>query len=70
MTDQSPPDFHLSRDQVAIEYGISKRFLELAAVKGGGPVMTKISKRMVRYRRADIEIWLASKRVSNTSEKV
>lgn len=69
MAEATSPDFHLSRDQVESEYGISKRFLELAAVKGGGPIMTKISARMVRYRRADIEEWLTSKRIAHTSEK-
>lgn len=63
------PDFLLSRKDVRREYGISENLLEKKAVTGGGPIMTKISARMVRYRRADIEDWLASKRIENTAQE-
>jgi len=53
----------LSRDDVADRFGISRRWLELAAHKGEGPPMVKISRRMVRYRAADIEAWLQARRV-------
>lgn len=53
----------LSRDQVAVRYGISRRWLELAAYKGEGPPMVKLSRRMVRYRPQDIEDWLRRKEV-------
>lgn len=59
----------LSRDDVEREYGISRRKLELAAVKGDGPRMLKISRKMVRYRQDDIEEWLESRAVNSTSEK-
>ncbi len=67
--DTRSPDYHLNRKEIEAEYGITARWLELAAVKGGGPIMTKISARMVRYRRADIEEWLASKRIENTAQE-
>lgn len=63
------PDFLLSRKDVHREYGISENLLEKKAVTGGGPIMTKISARMVRYRRADIEEWLASKRIDSTAQE-
>lgn len=57
------PDRLLSRDDVAYRFGLSRRWLELAAHKGEGPPMVKISRRMVRYRAADIEAWLQARRV-------
>lgn len=54
----------LSRDQVAGRYGISRRWLELAAHKGEGPPMVKLSRCMVRYRPQDIEEWLRRKEVA------
>jgi len=58
----------MSRKEVQDEFGLSENLLEKLAVRGGGPIMTKISARMVRYRRSDIEAWLASKRIANTAE--
>lgn len=57
----------LSRDEVEATYGITKRFLEIAACKGGGPVFVKVG-RLTRYRVQDIEDWIARHRFSNTSE--
>lgn len=60
----------LSRSEVESEYGLSKRWLEIAALKGNGPQMTRISRKMIRYRRADIESWLESRVVQSTSEEI
>ena len=49
----------LDRREVEENYGIGKRFLEVAAVKGEGPPMVKIG-RLVRYRARDIEAWIDS----------
>lgn len=57
-----------SRQEVADEYGLTVRYLELAAHRGEGPPMIKISRRMVRYRRDDIEAWLAARVVDNSAE--
>lgn len=57
-----------SRQEVADEYGLTVRYLELAAHRGDGPPMVKISRRMVRYRRDDIEAWLAEHRIDNSAE--
>ncbi len=59
----------LSRDEVEATYGISKRFLEIAACKGGGPAFVKVG-RLTRYRAQDIEDWITQHRFSNTSEAV
>jgi predicted DNA-binding transcriptional regulator AlpA len=58
----------LSRDDIQDEYGLSRRWLELAALRGDGPPMRKISARMVRYERAEFEGWLAARRVVSTSD--
>lgn len=57
----------LSRDEVAAFFGIPKRFLEIAACKGGGPAFVKVG-RLTRYRGEDIEAWIAKNRFSSTSE--
>ena len=56
----------LSRDEVEAIYGIPKRFLELAACKGGGPLFVKIG-RLTRYRTAELEAWIAQHSFSSTS---
>ena len=54
----------LDRAQVEAIFGLSKRWLELAAHRGEGPAMLKISRRMVRYRAGDVTTWLAARRVN------
>ncbi|MGM0583463.1 MAG: helix-turn-helix transcriptional regulator [Pseudomonadota bacterium] len=53
----------LSRDDIEWEYGLTRRFLEIAAHRGDGPPFIKISRRCVRYRRTDLEAWLAARTV-------
>jgi predicted DNA-binding transcriptional regulator AlpA len=52
----------LTRTDVESEYGIGKRYLEVAAMRREGPPFIKIG-RSVRYRRSDIESWISSRRV-------
>ena len=47
----------LTRDEVQSFFGISKRFLELAAARGDGPPYLRLG-RNVRYRVADVRAWL------------
>lgn len=47
----------LERQEVEARFGISKRFLEVSAMKKSGPRMVKIG-RLVRYRVKDIETWI------------
>ena len=56
----------LTRQEVQEIFGIKKRFLELAAVSGGGPIMIKFG-RSVRYRASDIRLWIADHEVQSTS---
>ena len=53
----------LSREEVESEFGIPKRWLELAAHKGEGPPYVKLSRRMVLYRRSDIIAFLEARTV-------
>ncbi len=57
----------LSRTEVEEEWGISRRFLEISAVRGDGPRMVRVG-RLVKYRPEDIEAWLEVRTVSSTSE--
>jgi len=63
------PDELLSRDQVEQQYGLSRRWLELAAVRGDGPIMVRISRRMIRYRRSDVVAWISSRTVRSTADQ-
>jgi predicted DNA-binding transcriptional regulator AlpA len=58
----------LSRDEIQAEYGISRRWLELAAISGEGPPFIKVSSRMVRYRRNQLEKWLNDREFDNTTQ--
>lgn len=63
------PDRLLTRAQVEVSFGLSRRFLEVAAVKGGGPPMVKIG-RSVRYQAGDVRTWIEARRVESTSQGV
>ncbi len=62
-----PDDMLLSRPQVEMHFGISRRFLETSAVRGDSPPMVKIG-RSVKYRVADLRKWIDAQRVNSTSE--
>lgn len=57
----------LTRAEVEATFGISRRFLEMAAVKGNGPLMTRIGRR-VMYAPSDIHAWLDRNKVASTSD--
>ena len=48
----------LSRTEVEALYGLSVRYLELAALKGNGPRFIKLGHRTVRYRCCDVDAWI------------
>ncbi|SIO07311.1 helix-turn-helix transcriptional regulator [Vannielia litorea] len=56
----------LSRDEVAEIYGISKRFLETAAMRDASPPAVRLGHRTVRYRVADIEAWIEAQTGTTT----
>ncbi len=57
----------LTRAEVEVNFGLSRRFLEISAVKGNGPPFIKIN-RAVRYRVSDLREWIDARRVNSTSE--
>ena len=56
----------LDRSEVEARFGIPKRFLEVAAVRGDGPPMVKIG-RLARYRIKDLHDWIETQRVVGDS---
>jgi predicted DNA-binding transcriptional regulator AlpA len=63
------PNRLLSRSDVEKEYGISRRYLEVSAVRGDGPPMIRVGARMVRYRIRDLDDWIDASRVVSTSDR-
>ena len=64
-----PHDRLLTRAEVEVNFGLSRRYLEIAAVRGDGPPMVKIG-RSVRYLVADLRQWIEARRVNSTSQEV
>ena len=62
------PERLLTRDEVEDLFGISRRYLEISAVRGDGPPMIRIGSRMVRYRLCDLRDWIDAHRVVSTSD--
>jgi len=58
----------LTQSEAARLLRLSERTLERLRVSGGGPVFVKAG-RLVRYREADLETWIASRVVGSTSEE-
>jgi hypothetical protein len=62
------PDALLYQAEVAYLTAQSERTLEAYRVKGGGPPFIVIGKRGVRYRRGDVQDWIAARRRRSTSD--
>ncbi len=54
-------DTLLSQKRVATMLGLTTRALEAWRARGEGPAFIRLSVRCIRYRRADVEAWLASR---------
>ncbi|GEM_PF-2305696 len=68
VTGELSPERLLTRKEVEEVFGYpSKRFLELAALRGDGPMMVRIG-RSVRYRVSDLRSWIAAHQVASTSD--
>lgn len=67
-----PPEI-LDTASAAVYVGLSKPTLERFRLTGDGPRYAKLTpgpRGPVRYRRADLEEWLASRLVRSTSQAV
>jgi predicted DNA-binding transcriptional regulator AlpA len=60
----------LRRKEAAEYLGLSKSHLDRLALEGGGPVFSKPSQKLVLYRVDDLNEWIDSFRVENTSQKL
>ncbi len=47
---------------------LSKRTLEGLRMKGGGPRFVRIAGRSVRYKRADLDVWMNQRSFTSTSD--
>lgn len=53
----------------AAEYtGLAAAYLEKLRSVGGGPRFLKYGRRAVRYRKEDVDVWMAAHAVASTSE--
>ncbi len=57
----APPTEYLRTPQAAAYLGMSRQYLEIARHTGGGPPYIKLS-RAVRYKRTDLDEWMAQHR--------
>ncbi len=54
-------DTLLCQKRVATMLSVSPRALEAWRARGVGPAYTRVTKRCIRYRREDVEAWLAAR---------
>ena len=64
-----PHDRLLTRAEVEVNFGLSRRYLEIAAVRDDDPPRVNIG-RSVRYLVADLRQWIEARRVNSTSQEV
>ena len=60
----------LTTEQAAAFLGCSTQFLEIARCKGGGPRFSKLGPRLIRYRKAALLEYLASREITSTSAEL
>jgi hypothetical protein len=60
---QGDDDALLNTAAVAVWLGVSTQWLEIGRCNGYGPVHTKITPRLVRYRKGDVLEYLRGRRV-------
>jgi len=60
----------MTRKEAAAYLGITEATLAQMATRGSGPRFSKLNDRMVRYRQADIDEWIASHLMDDTRTPV
>ena len=68
MPSHSAPNPMLRVRDAARYLGLSKSFLDKLRLTGDGPAFFKLGRKVVAYRREDLDSWLAGKRRISTSE--
>ena len=61
------PNDMLTTKQVAAWLGLSATTLEIWRTEGRGPPFVRLSPRMVRYRRSDVQAWLTERTHASTA---
>lgn len=69
MSDASVADDFLTTDEVGAILRVTAIYLRQMRLTGRGPSYVKVGK-LVRYRRGDVDAWIASRRVTSTSDAV
>ena len=59
----------MSVEDLAVFLGISKRTIYKYIASGTGPPYIRLSKKNITFDRADVEAWLASKKVITKSKE-
>lgn len=67
---QPDPNRLMNENEAADVLCYSVRALQNWRHRGGGPDFVKVSARSIRYRRADLNKWIADRTVSNTSQVI
>ena len=58
----------LTTTKAAVVLGLSPRTLESLRVRGGGPIYFQVTPRAIRYRRSELDAWLAARRPNSTAD--
>lgn len=58
---EQPDDENLTRRQAAAFVNVSEKTLERLARDGGGPPLTRVSKRRVVYQKTGLSAWMQSR---------
>lgn len=66
---KSDPDAILTSAQAAEILGFTEKTLTKWRLQGNGPKYAKVNNKWVRYRRCDLDAWIASKIVHSTAEE-
>ena len=54
--------------EAAFLLGLSPRTLESFRLRGGGPPFISVTRKAIRYRRGDLNSWIAARRRTSTSD--
>ncbi len=63
------PSTLLRQEDAAGFLDVSVRFLENRRYMGGGPPFVRLSSKAVRYRREDLDQWIADRTFTSTSQE-
>ena len=69
-TQGSDPDALLKETEAARMLNLTTRALQAWRCRGGGPKFIRISRRCIRYRRADLLQWIDERECASTSAPI